>query len=655
MSHATSSSMNSQRFRRRAWIAAGLALTMCVAGLLTAGGGGAAQAAPPGTVTVDYTGGVTEVTVPQTGGVEGVCVTAKGGDGGGFTNSIVGGSGGGGAIVSACMFVTPGEPLYVAPGGRGHMPGANGDNDAKGGWGYLQSSGGNGLAPSDDVSGFTSGGGGGATTIQVRSPNAPPVLVAGGGGGQGGGVEEMDSGPSGGSGGPVPQNGSLPSDAGPVAGVGGGQPDMTGGQGQPGDSDLAGWVGGGGGGGGLHGGTGGGGSVGVPNGGGYQSEGAGGGAGSSLLDSSFLQGSVQPGQPAQSADGYVELQWTGPITNELDLSTTALTAGGSLTATVYADTTGGQKYLVNQPAPQISSLVTAPGAGNRGTKADVVSGSTVAMYQAGTHTVSATVNGQALTPVQVLVSAGRTDDDNKYLAASPAQVTAGNSTSLIVTEYDAYWNPTDDATALATFKSNVSSDIFSGATVKAFQAGTHTITATVFGLPWTTQVQVVPADAVTATLATADGSTNVSVDDPITFTVTATDSYGNTYAMPADDFRLSSSGSRDEVSGNTITFLDSGPVTVTMIGGSVTAKLDLLVVGKRLGSSGTGGTSGTDTGTSNTGDPNTGSSNAAATTANAAGASSLASTGSDIYPALAVGILALLTGGLILLVSRRAG
>ncbi len=250
--------------------------------------------------TYTYSGQMDTLTPPAWAGA--LCIVAKGGDGAGFTDSSYDHTGGG-AVISGCLPVTSSDTLLVAPGGAGHMADTRGASDSLGGWGYGGAQGGGGhLGTGADGStpGFPSGGGGGGTIVQL---NGKEIIVAAGGGGQRrGGYDEADGG-SGGSAGPVAQSGGTASSGSAPGGAGGAAPGPAGGPDlSPWSDQFASYSWGGGGGGGVNGG---GGAVGSqfagPD---VDTGGNGGGAGSSIIDTQDIHGTIEAGTPGQNLDGW---------------------------------------------------------------------------------------------------------------------------------------------------------------------------------------------------------------------------------------------------------------------------------------------------------------------------------------------------------------
>ncbi|MBL7897779.1 MAG: hypothetical protein JNJ99_04525, partial [Crocinitomicaceae bacterium] len=129
---------------------------------------------PCGTpVVFNFSGGMQNYTIPA--GVTSITYVVEGGQGGGV-------QGGGGAIVTGTLTVTPGQVLQISVGGQGNCPGT-----VYGGGGTGQNSG----------VGIPSCSGGGASYISTGGGMAGALVVAGGGGGTGG----ADTGGEGGDGG----------------------------------------------------------------------------------------------------------------------------------------------------------------------------------------------------------------------------------------------------------------------------------------------------------------------------------------------------------------------------------------------------------------------------------------------------------------------
>ena len=529
----------------------------------------------PTVYTYGYNGGTDVVTAPASASA--VCIVAKGGDGAGFTDSSYDHTGGGGAVISGCLPVTSRDTLLVAPGGAGHMANTRGASDSLGGWGYEGAQGGGGhLGTGADGStpGFPSGGGGGATVVQL---NGQDIIIAAGGGGQGGGGNDEADGGSGGSAGPVAQSGGTASNGSVPGGAGGAAPGPAGGPGLPSpwSDQFASYSWGGGGGGGVNGG---GGAVGSqfagPD---VDTGGNGGGAGSSMIDTQAIHGTIETGTPGQNLDGTVTLTFVPQLTYQLTPSASSVTAGETVTVPLTGTTSDGQSFPLGVSGFTWSTKIT-PTQGDIGTAPDKVAGDQITMYQAGVHTVTAYLNGTAVASAQVSVTAAATKSAGA--SADPAEVTAGHSAAFQVTAYDAYGNPTGDLTTGVKLTSDVASDVVNGAHVKFVAAGTHTITATIDGYKAMTTVQVDPAAAVSATLAALDSGTTVDSGVTVYLELTGEDAYGNQFTLGPSQFTLTDSGFGDSIDGNTIQFGQAGQRTITayLTGTTVTAQLGMTVL-----------------------------------------------------------------------------
>jgi hypothetical protein len=465
----------SARSRR---LLAGLGALGLVAGLTTVVTAGAlpASAAVTGSsdpITFGYTGSRTAVTVPQ--GTQMAFIQATGGSGG----DASGATGGFGATVDGAFYVTPGEQLQIAVGQAG-LNGAPG-------WGSEDYFGGapgaSGWSNSDGP--VDAGGGGGATVVYTPSG---PVILAGGGGGAGARAHCSDqypdepAGGDGGSGGATPTGGATGAggtqDGAGLGGAGGGSTSASGGAGAAAvtTQGCTFGQGGGGGGGSALGGAGGGvgsGDMGFGGGGG-------GGGGQSSTATSVFDTSVATA--ASAGNGSVTLYW---------ISGVSITAA-PLPATVTASTTPHPLSISavdssGESLPDPSSYVTW----SSSDPTDTFSSAGVAMTHVGTHTITATWNGDpSLTSsFQVSVVHGPLVA-LEFVTPTPAYrtVPSGTQVDLGVEGVDAWGNLVGDATSYVTFSSSVPSDVFSTeypSVVTVTAPGTHVITASYpgFGSP----------------------------------------------------------------------------------------------------------------------------------------------------------------------------
>jgi len=110
--------------------------------------------------------------------------------------------------------------------------------------------------------------------------------------------------------------------------------------------------------------------------------------------------------------------------------------------------------------------------------------------QAGTYTVTATVNGISTTTT-VTVVPNIASPAVVTVTPSASSVKLGGSITLQVTGEDAYGNPVGDLTDRATFESDWDVDQIEGSTVTFPHASVHTITATVEGVSSSVEITVI--------------------------------------------------------------------------------------------------------------------------------------------------------------------
>lgn len=144
----------------------------------------------------------------------------------------------------------------------------------------------------------------------------------------------------------------------------------------------------------------------------------------------------------------------------------------------------------------------------------------------------------------------------KVLALTPsdAPLTAGQSVDFTVTGHDAGTTPT--------LSSSNPTDTITGLTVRAVQAGTRTITATLDGHTSATAVLTVTAGA-PATLILTSPAASVGRHGSLTFAVRGADGYGNLVDIDPDSVILTSSVRTDRIARLTVTFRDAGTHTIT--------------------------------------------------------------------------------------------
>ena len=386
-------------------------------------------------ITFAYTGSAQSFTVPA--GVTRITVTAAGGQGGpgvraGSNCLLQTGCGGGGALVTATIPVTPGQTLDIMVGAAG-TPGANG-----GAGGFNGGGAGGPLVAFIPL--YIGGGGGGASDVREGGTAlADRVVVAGGGGGgggYGGGSGGSGGAPDGVAGGPYgyvvtpPSNGggggggtATAGGAGGLAGdtvASGGSIEAGGsgalGSGGAGGLPAASGVAGGGGGGGYYGGGGGGGSV--------LFTGGGGGGGSSFVEASGTATSYQLG--VNGGNGYVTLTYPLPAPPAITSANhTAFVVGMAGSFTVQA--TGTPAPAVSDGGARLPSGVTFV---DNGDGAATLSG-TPAAGTGGSYTFTITAdNGVSPDATQTFsLTVGRRSP-LMTLTATPATASAGQAVTL---------------------------------------------------------------------------------------------------------------------------------------------------------------------------------------------------------------------------------
>ncbi|HUA45497.1 MAG TPA: glycine-rich protein [Solirubrobacteraceae bacterium] len=556
------------RARRRGWhavqwlavagVSAALASAFIATGTASAASAsfGAAQTSDP-TLVYGFTG--SPVTVTNWPGYQGLCLIAKGGDGAGFGDSDYPDRGGGGALISGCMRLDWGQDLQIAVGGRGHMQGVNGDTNFVGGWGYAGATGGNGgldiVNDGSEDPKFASGGGGGATIV---SYNGNDLLVAGGGGGQGGGSLDESDGGAGGSAGPIAGNGTLAADDPETnwpAGQGGAEPGPSGGNAQPGNTSLSFIGAGGGGGGGVNGG---GGAYGSWN---EAEGGSGGGAGSSLINTQILHGTMTEGTPGQNQDGSVEIWLLKSLDYQLVPANASISAGRSVRVPLEIIAPDGTIFKLKDSGVTWRSTV-EPDSGDTA-RPDTIAGDKLTMYTAGAHYVTASLNGTPVATVEVKVLPGRTT----HLGVTPAasSITAGQSDLFRIDGRDADGNVTGDLSNVATLSSDASSDVITGDTVAMTVAGPQTISASVLHYHGQTKVTVDHAAPTSIAFASDDTDLTVPVGSAVTFAVDAHDQYGNEWTLDLSQYGVIANGDTTSINSNTLQFDSTGQYTATAI------------------------------------------------------------------------------------------
>ena len=422
-----------------------------------------------------FTGSSVSVTVPQS--AQGVVFAAIGGSGGdATTRGLLPALGGKGALVGGYVLVKQGDTLTINVGQQGQPNGAAG---GQGGWGAT--------APGGSAGDNNGGGGGGASSIAV---NGSTVAIAGGGGGagawgQGSGVDGPpepggNGGNAGASAGHGGQGSNYDAKGGPAGGAGGGASQPAGASGAPGSTTkLPDGVNGsgGGGGGGVAGGIGGTSGPASSKG----SGGGGGGAGTSMTVSSPTGPGPQISTYTGAGNGMVQIEWLSGFSVQLTAPATTTTA-----STTPLDFTVNGVDPSGDPLGNVSEYVTL----TSNYPTDVIHGTSVEMTSAGYHTITAAWDdGSSDVTSSVNVKVNPASATHVVIEGLPTSITAGTPLPLGASTADEFGNLISDVTSSATFSSNLSSDVWQGATVVMTQVGEHSISLTVPG--YSTRVSTV--------------------------------------------------------------------------------------------------------------------------------------------------------------------
>ncbi|HJS44305.1 MAG TPA: Ig-like domain-containing protein, partial [Gemmatimonadales bacterium] len=256
-------------------------------------------------------------------------------------------------------------------------------------------------------------------------------------------------------------------------------------------------------------------------------------------------------------------------------ATTVSAAPGTIAASSGATTstiTVTARDQFNNPIQGATVVLAASGSGNTVTQpvgttnASGVATGTLSSTAAGSKTVSATVNGVAITQTAtVTVTAGAVNAAQSTVIAAPTSITAGTGTSTItVTARDANGNPIQGATIVlaASGSGNTvtqpgltnASGVATG-TLSSTVAEDKTISATInaVGINQTATVTVTPG-SVSATQSTvvAAPTSILAGTETSTITVTAKDEFGNLIQNAAVVLFATGSGNTlDQPAGNT--------------------------------------------------------------------------------------------------------
>ncbi|WP_378143897.1 beta strand repeat-containing protein [Cnuibacter sp. UC19_7] len=236
-------------------------------------------------------------------------------------------------------------------------------------------------------------------------------------------------------------------------------------------------------------------------------------------------------------------------------STTA-TQGDTITFTVDGTDTAGN------PVDTSGAMLASE------TRSDRVDGRSVTFSGAGTHVVTATLDGVS-TSASIDVVAGPLA--SLSLTPATATVMQGSTTVFTITGADAAGNPVNADTA--TLSSTARTDVVDGRAVTFSGAGIRTIAATLDGVEATATVDVVAGPVAALTLTPS--SATVTQGDTLGFTVTAADSAGN--PIDTTGAVLSSDNRADTISGTSVAFSGAGAHTITATLDGVTAAASITV------------------------------------------------------------------------------
>ncbi|WP_157127341.1 beta strand repeat-containing protein [Cnuibacter physcomitrellae] len=203
------------------------------------------------------------------------------------------------------------------------------------------------------------------------------------------------------------------------------------------------------------------------------------------------------------------------------------------------------------------------------TRADTITGTSVTFSGAGTHIVTATLNGVS-TSAAIEVVAGPL----ATLAVTPATatVTQGDTTVFTITGADAAGNTVNVEDA--TLTSTAEKDVVDARAVTFSGAGTRTITATLDDITATATIDVIAGPVATLTLTPS--TTTVTQGDTIGFTITGADAAGN--PVDTSGAALTSASSADTIDDTSVTFSGAGTHTITATLGGISATASIEVV-----------------------------------------------------------------------------
>lgn len=169
----------------------------------------------------------------------------------------------------------------------------------------------------------------------------------------------------------------------------------------------------------------------------------------------------------------VQTEWLSGFSVNLTAPTTTTTAG-----TTPLDFTVNGLDPNGDPIGNVSEYVTL----TSNYPTDVIHGTSVEMTGAGYHTITATWDdGSSDVTSSVNVMVNPASATHVVIEGLPTSIPAGTPLPLGASTADEFGNLISDVTSSATFSSNVSGDVWQGATVVMTQVGEHSISLTVPG------------------------------------------------------------------------------------------------------------------------------------------------------------------------------
>lgn len=247
----------------------------------------------------------------------------------------------------------------------------------------------------------------------------------------------------------------------------------------------------------------------------------------------------------------------GPVASmSLEPPTATVTQGSAVTFGISAVDAYGN--AIDTAAATLTS--------SRG--ADTIDGHTVTFSGAGTHAITATLQGGIAT-ADVEVVAGPVS--TLLIRPQNEVVTQGDSITFTITGTDAGGNPVDTTAAALT---SSGPDAIDGHTITFSGAGPRLIVAALDGIETATSVLVLPGPL--ATLSLTPSSETVVEGGTTVFRLTGADAAGN--PVDVDAATLTSTASTDVVDRHLISFSGAGVRTVTATLNGVTTTAEITVV-----------------------------------------------------------------------------